>query len=110
MHRPLTRKRSLVQFSYCPRNTWAPPCSEEAAGREKSSLATHRARAAFPTGKTFDAWDERLSSVPAPPGRAADPRMGRPAREARRLRPSGTGKTFMLEALGRAAVAAKNVA
>ena len=40
--------------------------AEEVAGRDRSSLATRRARAAFPTGKTFDAWDERLSSVPAP--------------------------------------------
>jgi DNA replication protein DnaC len=28
--------------------------------------ATRRSRAAFPAGKTFDAWDERLSPVPAP--------------------------------------------
>ena len=40
--------------------------AEEVACRDRSSLATRRARAAFPTGKTFDAWDERLSSVPAP--------------------------------------------
>ena len=40
--------------------------AEEVAGRDRSSLATRRARAAFPTGKTFDAWDERLSSVAAP--------------------------------------------
>jgi hypothetical protein len=40
--------------------------TEEVAGRDRSSLATRRARAAFPTGKTFDAWDQHLSSVPAP--------------------------------------------
>jgi len=40
--------------------------AEEVAGRDRSSLATRRARAAFPTGKTFDAWDQTLSSVPAP--------------------------------------------
>jgi DNA replication protein DnaC len=30
---------------------------EEAAGRERSALATRRTAAAFPTGKTFDAWN-----------------------------------------------------
>src|SRR5680860_325898 len=39
---------------------------EEAAGRERSALATRRAAAAFPTGKTFDAWQPQASSVPAP--------------------------------------------
>ena len=38
--------------------------TEEVAGRDRSALATRRARAAFPTGKTFDAWDDRLSSIP----------------------------------------------
>ncbi len=38
----------------------------EVAGRDRSALATRCARATFPTGKTFDAWDEQLSSVPAP--------------------------------------------
>lgn len=39
---------------------------EEAAGRERSALATRRAAAAFPTGKTFDAWSPDASSIPAP--------------------------------------------
>jgi DNA replication protein DnaC len=30
---------------------------EELAGRERSSLATRRAAAAFPTGKTFESWE-----------------------------------------------------
>jgi len=40
--------------------------SEEAAGRERSALATRRAAAGFPTGKTFDAWRAEASSIPAP--------------------------------------------
>ena len=40
--------------------------AEEVAGRDRSALATRRARAAFPTGKTFGAWDGQLSSIPAP--------------------------------------------
>src|SRR5947209_13244862 len=40
--------------------------AEEVAGRDRYALATRRARADFPTGKTFGAWDEHLSSIPAP--------------------------------------------
>ncbi len=40
--------------------------TEEAAGRARSSLATRRAAAAFPTGKTFGAWQPEASSIPAP--------------------------------------------
>src|SRR5665811_1399562 len=39
---------------------------EEAAGRERSALATRRATAGFPTGKTFDSWSPEASSIPAP--------------------------------------------
>jgi len=39
---------------------------EEVAGCERSALATRRAQAAFPTGKTFSTWDANLSSIPAP--------------------------------------------
>jgi DNA replication protein DnaC len=56
--------------------------AEEVAGRERSALATRRAAAGFPTGKTFDAWRENLVVCG----------------------PSGTGKTFLLEALGQQAV------
>lgn len=40
--------------------------TEEVTGRDRSALATRQARAAFPTGKTFQAWDPALSSIPAP--------------------------------------------
>src|SRR5438105_8319203 len=40
--------------------------NEEVAGRERSALATRRVEVAFPTGKTFATWDQRLSSIPAP--------------------------------------------
>ena len=81
--------------------------AEEVAGRDRSSLATRRARAAFPTGKTFDAWDEHLSSIPAPTqAGAAHPGMDRRHENLVVCGPSGTGKTFLLEALGQAAVEA----
>ena len=86
--------------------------TEEVAGRDRSSLATRRARAAFPTGKTFDAWDEALSSIPAPTQAAL--RTLEWISRAENLvvcGPAGTGKTFLLEALGQAAVeAGKHVA
>ena len=81
--------------------------AEEVAGRDRSALATRRARAAFPTGKTFDAWDEQLSSIPAPT-QAALRTLEWIGRHENLVvcGPSGTGKTFLLEALGQAAVQA----
>ena len=86
--------------------------AEEVAGRDRSALATRRARAGFPTGKTFQAWDERLSSIPAPTQQALRTLewIGRHENLVV-CGPSGTGKTFLLEALGQAAVeAGKHVA
>ena len=82
-------------------------CAEEAAGRDRSALASRRASAGFPTGKTFDAWDETVSSIPKPTQAAL-----RTLEWVRRREnlvvcgPSGTGKTFFLEALGQTAVQA----
>jgi DNA replication protein DnaC len=81
--------------------------TEEVAGRDRSSLATRRARAAFPTGKTFQAWNEATSSIPAPTQAALRTLewIGR-AENLVVCGPAGTGKTFLLEALGQAAVEA----
>jgi DNA replication protein DnaC len=86
--------------------------AEEVAGRDRSSLATRRARAAFPTGKTFTAWDEQLSSIPAPTQAALRTLEWIDRTENLVVcGPAGTGKTFLLEALGQAAVeAGKHVA
>jgi DNA replication protein DnaC len=86
--------------------------AEEVAGRDRSSLATRRARAGFPTGKTFDAWEEHLSSIPAPTQSALRTLEWIDRRENLVVcGPAGTGKTFLLEALGQAAVeAGKQVA
>ena len=78
---------------------------EEVAGRERSSKATRRAAAAFPTGKTFEAWDPALSSIPAPTQSALRTLEWIGRRENLVVcGPSGTGKTMFLEALGQAAV------
>lgn len=86
--------------------------TEEVAGRDRSALATRRARAAFPTGKTFDAWDEHLCSLPVPTQSALRTLEWVERRENLVVcGPAGTGKTFLLEALGQAAVeAGKHVA
>lgn len=78
---------------------------EEVAGRDRSALATRRAAAAFPTGKTFDAWTPEASSIPAPTQAALRTLEWLHRRENLVVcGPSGTGKTFLLEALGSSAV------
>jgi hypothetical protein len=77
----------------------------EVAGRDRSSLATRRARAAFPTGKTFHAWKPEASSIPAPTQQALRTLEWVHRKENLVVcGPSGTGKTFLLEALGQLAV------
>lgn len=79
--------------------------AEEVAGRERSALATRRTAAGFPTGKTFGGWDPTLSSIPAPTQQALRTLEWIGRRENLVVcGPSGTGKTFLLEALGQQAV------
>lgn len=79
--------------------------SAEVAGRDRSALATRRARAAFPTGKTFHAWQPEASSIPQPTQQALRTLEWLHRKENLVLcGPSGTGKTFFLEALGQLAV------
>ena len=78
---------------------------EEVAGRDRSALATRRTDAGFPTGKTFDVWDPAISSIPAPTQQALRTLEWVHRRENLVVcGPSGTGKTFLLEALGQQAV------
>ena len=61
--------------------------TEELAGRQASSIRARRKAAGFPTGKTFDIWDETVSSIPAPTQRALRTLgMDPPPREPRRVR------------------------
>jgi DNA replication protein DnaC len=81
--------------------------AEEVAGRDRSSTATRLAAAGFPTGKTFEAWDPTLSSIPTPTQAALRTLEWIGRRENLVVcGPSGTGKTFFLEALGHDAVTA----
>jgi DNA replication protein DnaC len=80
---------------------------EEVAGRDRSALATRRTQAAFPTGKTFDTWDPTLCSIPTATQQALRTLEWVHRRENLVVcGPSGTGKTFLLEALGQQAVEA----
>src|SRR5690606_23297772 len=79
--------------------------AEELAGRQASSVGTRRKAAGFPTGKTFESWDEATSSIPLPTQRSL--RTLEWISEHENLvvcGPSGTGKSHLLEALGHAAV------
>lgn len=79
--------------------------TEETDGRARSMLATRRKAAGFPTGKTFQTWDENASSIPAPAKRG--PRTLEWIHRKENLvlcGPSGTGKTFFLESLGQQAI------
>ncbi|MGH7342128.1 MAG: IS21-like element helper ATPase IstB [Candidatus Rokuibacteriota bacterium] len=79
--------------------------AEELTGRQHSSMRTRRKAAGFPTGKTFDAWDETASSILAPTQRALRTLEWLERNENLVVcGPSGTGKTHFLEALGHAAI------
>lgn len=79
--------------------------AEELAGRNASSVNTRRAAAGFPTGKTFDTWDEQTSSIPAPTQRSLATLEWIDRHENLVVSgPSGTGKSHLLEALGHAAI------
>ena len=79
--------------------------AEEAAGRDAATLRSRRQRAAFPAGKTFDAWDETTSTIPRPSQNALRTLEWVHRRENLSIcSPSGTGKSHFCEALGQAAV------
>ena len=77
----------------------------EVSGRERSALATRRMAAGFPTGKTFDVWQPTASSISQPTQQALRTLEWVHRRENLVVcGPSGTGKTFFLEALGQHSV------
>ena len=78
---------------------------EEIAGRAESSRRIRRRAAGFPSGKTFDTWDEELSSIPLPTQGALRTLEWLERRENVVVYgPSGTGKSHFLEALGHLAI------
>jgi DNA replication protein DnaC len=101
MHLPYMRRMAPEVLATARAQRWDPAevlkvlLGEEVSGRERSALATRRARAAFPTGKTFHTWDPNLSSIPSPTQSALRTLewIGRQENLVV-CGPSGTGKTF----------------
>jgi DNA replication protein DnaC len=77
----------------------------EAAGRAEAAVRIRRERSGLPSGKTFDAWEEGASSIPAATQQAL--RTLEWIERAETLcvcGPSGTGKSHFAEALGHLAI------
>jgi DNA replication protein DnaC len=79
--------------------------AEEAAGRDRATIAMRRRQSGLPAGKTFDAWDEDASPIPKATQRALRTLEWIDRAEALCVRgPSGTGKSHLVEALGHLAI------
>jgi DNA replication protein DnaC len=79
--------------------------AEEAAGRDRATIAMRRRASGLPAGKTFDAWDENASPIPKATQQALRTLewIGR-AEALCVCGPSGTGKSHLVEALGHLAI------
>lgn len=78
---------------------------EEASGREKATISNNRSRAGFPSGKTFESWEEAASSIPAPTQQALQTLEWIGWRENLCVcGPSGRGKSHFLESIGNLSV------
>jgi len=78
---------------------------EEVKGRDAATQRMRRKAAGFPTGKTFESWREEDSSISIATQSALRTLEWVHRRENLVVcGPSGTGKTFLLEALGQLAV------
>lgn len=78
---------------------------EEAKGRDAATISNNRSRAGFPSGKTFESWEEQASSIPRPTQQALRTLEWVGRRENLCVcGPSGTGKSHYLESLSNLAV------
>jgi DNA replication protein DnaC len=79
--------------------------AEEAAGRDKATIRMRRRASQLPAGKTFDAWEEQASSIPAPTQQALKTLEWVARAESLCIcGPSGSGKSHFVEALGHLAI------
>jgi DNA replication protein DnaC len=78
---------------------------EEVAGRDRATITARTRAAGFPAGKSFESWDEAMSSIPAPTQRALKTLEWIARKENLCVcGPSGSGKSHFLEALGHLAI------
>ncbi len=78
---------------------------EEIKGRDEATKRNHRKQANLPTGKTFESWDEEVSSIPAPMQHALMTLEWVHRAENLSLSgPSGTGKSHFAEAIAHKAI------
>lgn len=97
------RKRNVGTPAKCSKRFWSKRFPGGTAPRWRPAEPAR----GFPPAKTFAAWDPTLSSIPAPTQSALRTLEWIHRRENLVVcGPSGTGKTFLLEALGQQAVEA----
>ena len=78
---------------------------EEAAGRDRATIASRRRASGLPAGKTFEAWEESAAAIPKPTQRALGTLEWIDRAEGLCVcGPSGTGKSHFVEALGHLAI------
>ena len=111
LHLPHMRRIASELLATAKAQRWDPAeavralLAEEISGRAASSLRNRRKAAGFPTGKTFQSWDEQLASIAAPTQRALRTLEWIERKENLVVcGPSGTGKSHFLEGLGQLAV------
>ena len=79
--------------------------AEEAAGRDKATVALRRRASGLPAGKTFDAWEPTKSAIPNATQHALRTLEWVDRAEVLvACGPSGTGKSHFIEALGHLAI------
>src|ERR1700730_310725 len=111
LHLPHMRRHAPDLLATAKAQRWEPAeamralLAEELGGRQRSSISSRRKAAGFPTGKTFETWEDTASSIAAPTQRALRTLEWIDRHENLVVcGPSGTGKTHFLEGLGHAAI------
>ena len=108
---PYLRKHAPEVIATATSQRWDPAevvrvlLAEEAAGRDRATINMRRRSSGLPAGKTFDAWNETDSVIPAATQHALMTLewIGR-AETLVLCGPSGTGKSHFIEALGHSAI------
>ena len=73
LHLPHMRRTAPELLATAKAQRWEPAeamralLTEELAGRRRSSVAARRKAAGFPTGTTFETWDDTTSSIAVSP-------------------------------------------